>query len=213
MQELFLYLKNPICFPDTARPKTRDFIFLLGLYLISAMVLALFAYIVCSIFSITHKHIGLPFEMKILIGVILAPVYEEILFRSLLRFNKISLSLFLATVVIFIVVFILKRNNTFISLLSATLLVTITFVSFWSIKRISQFITSNFKYFYYSSSILFGFMHLMNFTGDIRYIIAFSIVLIAPQIIAGIILGFIRMKHGLIYSILFHMIINLTILL
>ena len=153
MQELFLYLKNPICFPDTARPKTRDFIFLLGLYLISAMVLALFAYIVCSIFSITHKHIGLPFEM------------------------------------------------------------TITFVSFWSIKRISQFITSNFKYFYYSSSILFGFMHLMNFTGDIRYIIAFSIVLIAPQIIAGIILGFIRMKHGLIYSILFHMIINLTILL
>ncbi len=213
MQELFLYLKNPVCFPDTVRPKTRDFIFLLGLYLISAIVLALFAYIVCSVFAITHKPVGLAFEMKILIGVLLAPVYEEILFRSLLRFNKISLSLFLATVVIFLVVFFLKRNNTFILLFSAILLVILTFVSFWTMKRISQFLTSNFKYFYYGSSVLFGLMHLINFTGDIRYIIAFSLILVAPQIAAGIILGFIRMKHGLIYSILFHMIINLTILL
>ncbi len=212
MQELFLYVKNPVCFPDTVRPKTRDFIFLLGLYLISAIVIALFAYIVCSVFAITHKPVGLTFEMKILIGVLLAPVYEEILFRSLLRFNKISLSLFLATVVVFLVVFILKRNNTVIFIFSALLLVTLTFVSFWPMKRISHFITTNFKYFYYGSSILFGLMHLMNFTGDIRYIIAFSLILVAPQIVAGTILGYIRMKHGLIYSILFHMIINLTIL-
>jgi membrane protease YdiL (CAAX protease family) len=87
------------------------------------------------------------------------------------------------------------------------------FLTIFTRKRIESFIASNFKYFFYSSSIVFGLMHSSNFTGNIYLILTFSVILGGPQIVLGLILGYIRMNHGLKYSFLFHMVVNTSLIL
>ncbi len=64
-----------------------------------------------------------------------------------------------------------------------------------------------FKYAFYTSIILFGVVHIFNFEGDneLYYI---APLLIAPQLMAGIFLGYIRIKLGLMWSILLHATFN-----
>ena len=60
-----------------------------------------------------------------------------------------------------------------------------------------------FKYAYYLSVFLFAIVHIFNFEGgqEIYYL---APLLIAPQLIAGFFLGYIRVKFGLKWSILLH---------
>jgi len=65
----------------------------------------------------------------------------------------------------------------------------------------------HFKYIFYSFAIIFGGIHLSNY--DISTtILILAPILIAPQIVLGLILGYTRIKLGLLYSILFHMLFN-----
>lgn len=60
-----------------------------------------------------------------------------------------------------------------------------------------------FKITFYISAILFGFVHITNF--DITTnILLLSPILVLPQILLGCYLGFIRVKFGLLWSILLH---------
>jgi len=93
--------------------------------------------------------------------------------------------------------------------LSVFVLVVLLLVTIFTRDKVELFIASKFKYFFYGSSILFGLVHASNFTGNVNYILAFSFILGGPQIVLGLILGYIRMNHGLKYSILFHMAVNL----
>ena len=60
-----------------------------------------------------------------------------------------------------------------------------------------------FKIAFYVFAILFGFVHLTNFEIT-RTILLLSPVLVLPQILLGFYLGFIRVKFGLLWSILLH---------
>ncbi|MBU2996159.1 CPBP family intramembrane metalloprotease [Cellulophaga baltica] len=60
-----------------------------------------------------------------------------------------------------------------------------------------------FKYAYYNSALLFGLIHLTNFESFTENI-WLAPILVAPQIAAGFILGFTRVKLGLGWSILLH---------
>jgi len=83
----------------------------------------------------------------------------------------------------------------------------------FKVEKIHSYISKNIKFFYYFSAISFGLMHLFNFSSNIYLILLFSVFLVGPQIVAGFILGFIRLKYGLKYSILFHMAVNSQLLL
>lgn len=60
-----------------------------------------------------------------------------------------------------------------------------------------------FKYFFYLSIVLFGLIHIFNFEGN-THLYYMAPLLIAPQLMAGVILGYIRIKLGLKWSILLH---------
>ncbi|GMN08780.1 hypothetical protein MTsPCn9_07640 [Croceitalea sp. MTPC9] len=68
-----------------------------------------------------------------------------------------------------------------------------------------------FKYAFYASVILFGLIHVGNFQ-DIEGFYWLIPILVAPQISAGIFLGFIRTKLGLLWSILLHAVHNMILL-
>ncbi|WP_397362652.1 CPBP family intramembrane glutamic endopeptidase [Olleya sp. R77988] len=66
------------------------------------------------------------------------------------------------------------------------------------------------KYFrivFYAFALLFGYMHLFNFNITTQILIL-SPLLVATQIILGLVFGYIRVRFGLIYSILLHMFYN-----
>lgn len=65
----------------------------------------------------------------------------------------------------------------------------------------------HFKYIFYGFAIVFGVIHLSNYEVSATILIL-SPILIAPQITLGLILGYTRIKLGLLYSILLHMFFN-----
>jgi membrane protease YdiL (CAAX protease family) len=66
---------------------------------------------------------------------------------------------------------------------------------------------NTFKYVYYGFAILFGYVHIYNY-GITTNVLLLSPILIAPQIILGLYLGYLRVKLGLLYSVLLHGLYN-----
>lgn len=69
----------------------------------------------------------------------------------------------------------------------------------------------NFRPIFWSFTLFFAFLHFSNFTSNVPFY--FAPILVLPQFILGIILGFIRVGWGTRYSILFHAIHNGMLLL
>lgn len=65
-----------------------------------------------------------------------------------------------------------------------------------------------FKYLFYFLAILFGFIHITNFE-RFKDLWAWIPFLTINQLFAGFVLGFIRIKFGLIWSIIYHSLYNL----
>lgn len=213
MTDFFDFLKNPIYNITLSKPNYYHFLNLLLFYILSVVMLGILAYIISQIFGITHNKIGLPFLTKILVGFLLAPIYEEILFRSLFRFNRVNITLFIVILILFVAYAIVKEAPVSFMVSSIILVAIISIITILPIETISRYIVKNIKNIFYLTSILFGLFHTMNFTGNIWLIITFSIFLCGPQIVAGLILGYIRLKYGLVYAIIFHMLINSSMLL
>ncbi len=60
-----------------------------------------------------------------------------------------------------------------------------------------------FKYAFYVSVLAFGAIHMTNFD-NIEQIVWLAPILVAPQIVGGCFLGYIRVKFGLYWSIFLH---------
>lgn len=64
-----------------------------------------------------------------------------------------------------------------------------------------------FRWVFYGFALLFGYMHIANYELTTNVLLV-SPILVGPQIILGLFLGLIRVKLGLLYSILFHAVYN-----
>jgi membrane protease YdiL (CAAX protease family) len=212
MNSFICYLKNPF-YCESRKPSIYTFIALIFFYLLASISIGIVSFIVCKAFHLVHNKQEWSPLKTILIGILLAPFYEEVLFRSLLRFKWSSIHIFVPTAIAFVALSIYKSKFILPILLSLFVLGLFLFVTIVSRIKIESFITSKFKYFFYSSSIIFGLLHASNFTGNIYLILTFSFILGGPQIVLGLILGYIRMNHGLKYSILFHLVVNMSLIL
>jgi len=206
--DLFSYLNHPDCCPNR-RPKPKDIFSLLFFYFIVVTPLVMIIFIICKLLN---KEIDLTQRINLFWGVILAPIYEEILFRSLLKFKKINILLFSITLFVLSIAEFYKSRAEIAVFLSILLVGFLSLLIIFSRNRIESYLSSRFNYFFYATILLFGLLHATNFTGNPYTILAFSFILGSPQLVVGSILGYIRMNHGLFYSILFHVVLNSTML-
>ena len=214
MKEILAYIKNP-CYCENRPLKLVLFLKLWGVIVLSVIPLAPLMFLVCHFFGLSHRPLPQGYSVwgKIFFVFVMAPVIEELLFRSWLKFKKQNILIFISVLVAQIVLSVIKSKPGGVFIYSAILLFFVTLLLLFKQNRIADFISSHFSYFFYASVFLFGFIHAFNFTGNIYAIVGFSFILGSPQIVGGAILGYIRMNHGLVYSILFHMAINSIILL
>ena len=209
---LFRFIINPYI-PIQRKPRIKEIIRLLVIFVLLSVPLGLICNFICKEFRISYVGISNESTRIILYAVFIAPILEEILFRSWLKWSKQTIYILIATFISVVVVsFIDHRFQYHWIMLFLLLLVGILIYLLNNIK-VEPFIAKHFNYFYWSSSIAFGLVHASNFTGNIRYLIGFSFILGSPQILGGFILGYVRMNNGLRYSILFHFLINSILLL
>lgn len=64
-----------------------------------------------------------------------------------------------------------------------------------------------FKYIFYAFALIFGYVHIYNYNVTLN-VLLLSPILVSPQIILGCFLGYLRVRLGLIYSILLHGLYN-----
>lgn len=163
--------------------------------------------------NMIHSLVG---TNALLIVALIGPMVEETLFRLWLVLNKTNL--FISSTLIFWYVinrinhysiFSGKINERFFYnvVIALVIAATLFFVStFFNLKNIFK---NNFRWFYWGSSILFGLIHILNFSPINYSIIWFYPFFILPQLFLGFILGFLRIKSGFYWALLLHCLVNL----
>ncbi len=200
MKEYFKYIKNPTLIKQEKINWYSFFkVFFFSRFIIGFGVLGI-AKILSLIFDFPKLERTVELDENvwdfILTAVICAPVFEELLFRLPLRMNRITMGI--STLLIFVVgvLTVIRGTEGTLILFLVPLLVVLILLY---LKKIP------FKYVFYLSALLFGLAHFYNYTGESYFMLFFTI---AVFVFYGTVLGFIRMKYGIQYSILLHMLIN-----
>lgn len=169
LQELLLFAKNPSYKENIEIPIADKFSILFKLLVIAlgaSILLLMVAGVLESLLQLEMgKHAmddlfgNYSVPIIFFLAVIVAPFFEELLFRGPLIFFKDS---------------------------------------------------KYFKLVFYLFTIAFGFMHISNFEINTQ-VLLFSPLLVAPQISVGFLLGYIRVKFGLIWSMALHAVYNMIL--
>ncbi|MGY4386292.1 hypothetical protein ACVWYN_003343 [Pedobacter sp. UYP24] len=153
------------------------------------------------------------FAWALLLGIILAPLSEEFLFRWQLRNPKYS-TWFVAISSVIIATSSTKSDFAKFFIIIGFIVAAIVISSIvGNLKRHKSIVLfrAYYVFLFYYTAIVFGYIHISNIKGLTMTDPSF-ILYIGSQIFGGLSLGYIRIKYGLKYSILLHACINAFIL-
>lgn len=187
---------------------------------IAMLVIGLVDILITSIFGIptiskTHWHSNdilsnLGLIKGVLLLTLLGPLFEELSFRLYLSFEKLSISVSLPAIVFSLSgpVFIVDNVTVYFVRLAICVFVGLTIYKYFDSLDIKNFISNHYKAIYVFSAVLFAVVHIGNFY-SFQYEIWFLYPLyVAPQFFMGLILGWLRIKHGFWWAVLLHVIAN-----
>jgi uncharacterized protein len=149
--------------------------------------------------------------LKILfVGIILGPIIEEILFRLLLMPKYKNIIIFFGFSVCIAFISLIKGSNLYLIIFLTFGIISFLFCQNKKyLRKAQRFLLNHFNYIFYLSCILFGFYHITNFM-PVNYKLIFIMpIIVFPQMVVGAFMGYIRMKFGITYSIIFHSITNI----
>ena len=161
---------------------------------------------------ISHKFEGLSL---LLVGVIVLPLLEELIFRLPLLFKP----LYQVTSIIlgaYCILFLSLRSHTGLDpwlciFYSMVVSIALGIYCYHILKRYEQKAKFLFKkyfvFIFYFSVCSFGFLHITNYHVETR-LLPFLFLLTLPQIISAFILGYLRIRYGLLYSYALHGMVN-----
>ena len=87
------------------------------------------------------------------------------------------------------------------------LLIFIMSISERSLTKIGAWTDRIFPYIFYATAMIFGYVHFTNFSGDMRWY--WIPILIMPQFMMGIVMGYARLRFGMLSNIMLHAVNNL----
>ena len=212
MKKLLSFIINPNLDQSYEKASVLIFIFIIT----SILIFDVFFILGISFFKLENIDIstgGLEFYKNkwflYLIPCLLVPVIEELSCRLFLKKSLIN-SYISLSLITFILILLLQNRK--IYSLDLYVLNTLVFSFFiwlllFSFKKYFVNIKITDRTIFYSSAILFSLLHLSNYSFQINELPKY-LFLIIPQLCSGLIYGYIRVKNGIIYSILLHSIHN-----
>lgn len=209
MKRILIFFKNPKYIKSEKINWNNFFSLFLVAFFISLFYSPIYL-ILNLIIEIPENKINLsPFYF--FIGMVfLIPVIEEIIFRLILKPLKKNLILILFTTFIIIIISLIRKNYLILTISLFTVMVILFFLTKKrNIINLQYFIIKKFKWVFYFSCLLFGFIHISNYDLNTLNLLIITPLLITPKVILGGFLGYIRMQYGILYSIVFHSLLNL----
>lgn len=153
---------------------------------------------------------------SIFYAIILGPILEELMFRSILRFDEFSFQLFISSWITFYIVpylyFNLQSPYKYIPAVIFLIIVfvglTIIFKKYPKVILVLNKYHRKFRYLIYFILIIsFGLVHLMNF--ESLYGVGSGIIIYTlHKTFIGITNAYLRIRYGLLFSIIAHMLYN-----
>lgn len=226
IRDFFAFVRRPDAAHLVAarKAKLRIILSLLGLSILLSFASNLVSTSIETFIPIEAEHIiGEDEELSwfmAIAGISIVPLLEEVTFRLWLAPNL--LFFFIS----FSLVTIQFAPMPFIDLLRATSLEALTPVAqigfylalsgvivlwfWWRDRRGQRYADFFHRYvavYYYVSAIVFGLIHLTNYTAVGAW--WFAPLLVLPQLIGGFIFGYVRIRLGFWYAVLMHMAHNL----
>ena len=133
---------------------------------------------------------GLPLPVLLLLGVILVPLLEEVIFRLPLRYRRN---------------YLLR----WVVYLSSAVRGKSVADGHQQARKVWQ---RHYRWVFYGFAVAFAYVHMSNF-GDVSSTMwLVSPFLVAPQLAAGLIIGYIRLRQGFIWGVVFHAMHNFVFL-
>lgn len=129
----------------------------------------------------------LPYGTLILLGVVVAPFIEEIIFRLPMKYSRNYLLQFLIALVALFAPY--KSKNAIYA-------------------KVRSFWIRHFWVFFYLLSTFFAFVHIYNYV-DAKQLLLLSPLLTLMQFIGGLIMGYLRVRFGFLWGWYYHAIYNL----
>jgi len=210
MIRLFTFLRNPSYTESFNKIEWSEFFLLLFVFYLLEMPLGISIKLLINALGLEAKQIPFPYLKKIILGLLIAPIFEELLMRLNLVFSKRNLIVFLITCLGLAIFFFLKGSNfkliLFINIFLAFLIILIFY------DQCKSFIVRNYRFFFYTIAIMFGLFHIFNFNGITLSNFACTPIIVIPQIFMGFLLGYFRVTYGFIYAVFCHSLLNLPIL-
>lgn len=220
LRDMFAYWRDPR-FSRTREPLTSKTILNLGRLLAFSLggvfALMLVTGAIFQLFNVPQVELSQDFGDMItkpqflFMAVIFAPLVEEILFRSWMGREwgiliVLPLLLWFTSLAIFVSDKSLAFQYDVMCMAGISALMIVYGRAYWrtsSIKhRHEQAVRQVFPFIFWAMAAVFGLVHMSNFKlDDIGFL---GVIIILPQFFVGAVLGFIRMRHGLIAAILFH---------
>ncbi len=149
-----------------------------------------------------------------LLVVFFIPIYEEISSRLFLVLSKRNIIISLTFNLFLLYIFIINSSNLFywVMIVQCLILLMIAILLFtknlYSTVRIERYLLSHYTYVFYFSVVLFSIYHALgyNYKGFVGGLLV--IMLILPKSISGCILGFVRIRMGLVWGFALHVMMN-----
>jgi uncharacterized protein len=206
---LFLrYLKRPL-YIKFEKVEWSLFFKLLAFYYFISVPLGLIIGLLIKVLKFHETEFNYSSLRILLAGLILGPIIEEVLFRFLLIPRHKNFVIFTCFSFCLAMISILKGSIIYL-VIFFTLGVTSCFfcLNFKSLRKAQKFLLNHYRLYFYLSCILFGFYHITNYIPLSYKLFLFMPMIVFPQIVISTFLGYLRMKFGILYSILFHSITN-----
>lgn len=226
VRDFFAFLRRPHAERIAASLKQKLLILaaIVALDILFGFAANLLATSVESLIPVESEHV-MPEDGELLrfmqtIGVLVVPLLEELGFRLWLAPNLFFLFVSFALVTIQFAPVPFADLLIASGMREAAPLVKVVFylaigagitLFFWIRDRrghrYADFFRRHVGVYYYFSSLLFGFIHLTNYTSLSAW--WYAPILILPQIIGGFTFGYARIRLGFVYAVLAHMVTNL----
>lgn len=225
VQDLIHFLRTPRLPEEEARPQhsLQEFVHLLvlsfGLSLLAMMLMSALQKggVLPELPHAMEKIMKeLPFLVVILLVGAFMPVLEELAFRLWLVYRPLYFGVSLWLVAFFLSQAFLQAGATLagysmlgLAALATILLLTLRDIAYRGLQGLYQ---RHYAWVFYGATLLFALVHLINFKADL-HILVYAPVLVLPQFLLGLVLGYVRVRLGIGWAMALHGLYNTIILL
>lgn len=221
-QEISEFVKSPSTMMTPSKSVKMKIYDMIGLFVLKMLLLipvVLFFAVVYDPKSLTQVSMTERFSppLLLLVGGVILPLVEEVGFRLSLKFRPVYLAMTLCVFTYYILtkgVYQTKISlvdDTFLLRLGSSLIVGLVVFALANIHHIklklTQFWQSHFRWIYYATCLVFAAVHIFKYELIWLNILLLPI-LTLPQLMSGIIYGYVRVSFGFQYNFLFHLSTN-----